>query len=185
MRIFFIIKRAFITTSAALCRAVIAFAASVMTIGSVSGSAKTAGTPLGASKASLGSTTASAGLTLRCGCFKSSENEKRVADFVFREENNRKLVQVPYGSMIKIELKENPTTGYKWTRPVFDETILALERDEFLPADRAGIGAGGIRQFVLYAKGVGQAVVRLVNRRPWESDDQAVAHFELSIEILK
>jgi inhibitor of cysteine peptidase len=108
-----------------------------------------------------------------------------VAEFVFQEKDNGQLAQVPRGSTITVELPENPTTGYKWTRPVFDEVFLVLERDQFLPAEQAAIGAGGIRQFVFRAKSAGHTVVRLLNKRPWQSDEQAATTFTLPIQILK
>jgi predicted secreted protein len=93
------------------------------------------------------------------------------------------FARVPRSSIIKIELPENPIAGYKWTRPVFDEVFLVLERDQFLPAEQTGIGAGGIRQFAFRANGVGQTAVRLMNKRPWENEEQAATTFTLTIRI--
>lgn len=108
-----------------------------------------------------------------------------MADFVFCEENNGTLVEVPRGSKITIELKENPATGYKWTPRSVDEIFLAPEGDVFLTGGLVGIGAGCVRQFFFRAKGAGQTIVRFLQKQPSQSDEEAVARFSLSIEISK
>ena len=106
-----------------------------------------------------------------------------MAEVVFREENNGARVQVGCGSLIKLELEENPTTGYKWMSPMFDPALFTLERDEFQLPERAAIGTGGIRQFIFRAKAVGQGTIQLIKKRPWQTDKQSVARFALSIDI--
>src|SRR5260370_26042283 len=115
MKTSFIIVVGSTITSAAHCRVVTAFVALVTMTHNTSGFARTVGPPAGANKGSSASPMANAVLTLRCGCCKCDKNKKRVAEFVFGEKNNGTLVKVPRGSKITVELKENPTTGYKWT----------------------------------------------------------------------
>jgi predicted secreted protein len=114
---------------------------------------------------------------------KDDRSKKSVTELVFREENNGARVQVGCGSLIKLELEENPTTGYQWMPPIVDPTLLALERDEFHVRERAAIGGGGIRQFIFRAKGSGEGTIQLIKKRPWQSDEQSVARFTLSINI--
>jgi inhibitor of cysteine peptidase len=108
-----------------------------------------------------------------------------MADFVFGEKSNGTLVGVSRGSKITIELNENPTTGYKWILTRSDGVFLAPEGDVFLIGDQVGIGAGGVRQFFFRAKGAGPTVIRFVQKRLWESNEQGVGYFSLSFEISK
>jgi predicted secreted protein len=108
-----------------------------------------------------------------------------MADLVFGEKNNGTLVRVLRGSKITIELQENPTTGYQWMLSRIDEVFVAPEGDVFLIGDQAGIGAAGVRQFFFRAKGAGPTVIRFVQRRLSEGNEQCVGHFSLSLEISK
>jgi inhibitor of cysteine peptidase len=107
-----------------------------------------------------------------------------VAEYVFGEKDNGALVQVRRGAKITIELKENPTTGYRWTISNIDEAFLKPEGDEFLPPDRKTPGAGGVRRFFLRAEGAGSTTVSLIDKRVWQRDEKAVGAFNLAIRIL-
>jgi inhibitor of cysteine peptidase len=108
-----------------------------------------------------------------------------VAEYVFEEKDNGALVQVRRGAKITIELKENPTTGYRWTINRIDQAFLVAEGDEFGPPDQKTPGAGGLRRLSFRAKAEGSTAVTLINKRAWQSDDKAVDSFKLAIRILK
>jgi len=107
-----------------------------------------------------------------------------VAKYVFDEKDNGAHVQVERGAKITIELKENPTTGYRWTIGGMDDALLAAEGDEFLPPGQKSPGAGGQRRFFFRAKAEGSTALSLVNKRAWERDDKAVSIYNLVIRIL-
>ena len=102
---------------------------------------------------------------------------------IFREQDNGQSARVSLGATIEVALKENPTTGYKWSRPLFEERLLALESDEFVREKQAGVGGGGIRRFVFSAREKGATSIHLKHQRPWQNEEQAVATFELRVEI--
>jgi inhibitor of cysteine peptidase len=106
-----------------------------------------------------------------------------VADYVFGEKDNGALVQVQRGAKITIELKENPTTGYRWMISNVDKALLAPEGDAFVPPDQKSPGAGGVRRFFFRAKAAGSTALTLINKRAWQSDEQAVGSFKLAIRI--
>jgi len=85
------------------------------------------------------------------------------------------------GARFSIELDENPTTGYRWSAPAFDEKYLVLEADEYAPAAGAAIGGGGVRRFVFAVKSAGRTAIRLENKRPWERDAAPEATFEMTV----
>ena len=107
-----------------------------------------------------------------------------MADYVFSEKDNGASAQVQRGAKITIELKENPTTGYRWTISSIDQVFLQPEGDEFLPPNQTTPGAGGLRRFLFRAKGAGSTAVTLISKRAWQRDDQAVSAFNLRICIL-
>ena len=108
-----------------------------------------------------------------------------MADFVFGEKDNGALVQVPRGSKVTIELKENPTTGLQWIVNGLDEIFFVPEGDAFLIGDQMGLGAGGVRRFFFRAKGTGCTALSLINKRGWDSDNEAIGSFKLAVRILK
>ena len=107
-----------------------------------------------------------------------------MAEYIFGEKDNGAKVQVERGAKITIELKENPTTGYRWTISSIDEVFLLPEGDEFLPPKQKSLGAGGLRRFFFRAKGAGSTKLTLINKRAWQRDDQAVGALNLAIRIL-
>ena len=106
-----------------------------------------------------------------------------MADYVFSEKDNGASPQVQRGAKITIELKENPTTGYRWTISSIDEVLLEPEDDEFLPPDHATPGAGGQHRFFFRAKGAGSTALTLISKRAWQRDDQAIGTFKLRVRI--
>jgi inhibitor of cysteine peptidase len=99
---------------------------------------------------------------------------------VFHEQDNGRTVDEKVGGRFCVELAENGTTGYTWSRPEFDGALLALESDETVPPSSSAPGAGGLRRFVFQVRSAGRTQVRLAYRRPWEADSPA-ARFELTV----
>lgn len=108
-----------------------------------------------------------------------------MADLVFTEKDNGALVEVPRGSKVTIELPENPTTGFQWIVDSIDELFFALEGDAFLIGDQMGLGASGVRRFFFRAKVSGCTSLSLINKRAWESDNEAAGSFKLAVQIVK
>jgi inhibitor of cysteine peptidase len=108
-----------------------------------------------------------------------------VAEYICGEEDNGALVQVRGGAKITIELNENPTTGYRWMISSIDEVFLVPADDAFLPCNQKSPGAGGLHRFFFCAKSAGSTVLTLINKRPWQRDNQAVGTFKLAIRILR
>src|SRR5271165_6786870 len=115
MRIFRAIVVAFTTMSPDLWKAAIAFAVLAITTLGATGFAKTVGTPVGGSTDSSGSPTGSAALMQPCGQSNSNAPAKSMPALIFHEQDAGKTIEVQAGQKITIDLKENPTTGYKWT----------------------------------------------------------------------
>lgn len=107
-----------------------------------------------------------------------------MAEYIFDEKDNGASVQVQLDAKIAIELKENPTTGYRWITGSIDEAFLVPAGDDFVPPDQKTPGAGGLRRFFFRAKSEGSTTLTLINKRAWQRDDQAIDTFRLRIRIL-
>lgn len=81
-------------------------------------------------------------------------------------------IKVHNGQVIIIELKANPTTGYKWQ--VLEETnkgiLNRMGEGEYIPnaTDKRKRGSGGIEIYRYEAVGQGEAILNFEYRRPWE-----------------
>jgi predicted secreted protein len=102
------------------------------------------------------------------------------------ESDNGTAVSVKVGSTIKVVLTGNPTTGYGWTPALSeaDAKILQQQGDpEYVP-DSNLIGAGGTYTFTFLAIATGDAQLKLVYLRPWESVPP-LKTFSVSVKVEK
>jgi len=104
-----------------------------------------------------------------------------VPDTLFEAKDNGAVASVEVGERFRLRLEENPTTGYKWSKPDFDTACLQLLSDEYKPHQGAAIGGGGVREFEFAPTGPCRTTIRLTNRRPWETNVAPAATFEMTI----
>lgn len=82
------------------------------------------------------------------------------------------------GETFTIKLNENPTTGYQWSVFISDESVLSLDKDEYVADDKSGevAGSGGVRVLTFKALEAGTATIDMVYERSWEPnpDDEKV-----------
>jgi inhibitor of cysteine peptidase len=74
------------------------------------------------------------------------------------------------GQTIRIELAENPTTGYRWQTAQSGEPVLEPAGDSFRRGSSPGLGAGGTRTLDFRVNSPGTATLRLLYQRSGESD---------------
>ncbi len=84
---------------------------------------------------------------------------------VFGPGDNGKNVTATPGTAFTVRLPENPTTGYRWNMTPSEG--LVVSRDEFLAPDTQLVGAGGTREWVLFAEKEGDYTLHAEYRRPW------------------
>lgn len=95
--------------------------------------------------------------------------------------DNGKTITVNEGSLIKINLDENPTTGYSW-----NETIspgLAIIDSTYISSGSGMMGAGGVHEWTLKATGKGPQQFSAVYKRPWEPIAGNETTFTLNILV--
>jgi inhibitor of cysteine peptidase len=98
-------------------------------------------------------------------------------DLTLTQNDNGRSIPVPVGAVIHIDLPENPTTGYRWSLRASDKQSMALESENYTPAESSGVGGGGTRHFLFRAKAPGTATLVLKNMRQWEPEEKAVSTF--------
>jgi inhibitor of cysteine peptidase len=97
---------------------------------------------------------------------------------VIDQAQNNGTFELQVGDSFRIELPENPTTGYRWQLPS-PQTLRILE-DSFATSTAAP-GSGGVRHWTLAADTPAVIALRLELRRSWEK--QAVETFDATITV--
>lgn len=97
--------------------------------------------------------------------------------------NTGKTYKVNPGDVIVIQLKENPTTGYRWAIDKSDDAILAFQSSDFAVTPGAGIGGGGTRTFTFKADKPGTVHLELKQWRSWVGDSSIIGHYDVTIQV--
>ena len=106
-----------------------------------------------------------------------------MSQFTLTEEDKGKTLTIHQGDQATISLKENPTTGYRWTMDKIDNTLLALNQTSYTQSSDEGLGRGGRCLFVLDAKRPGTAHLQLKRWRAWEGDKSITERFDVTLQI--
>ena len=95
------------------------------------------------------------------------------------EQDSGRSVNVNLGSLFSVRLKENPTTGYRWTV----ESASGLEQvgDHF--EGGGAIGAAGIRQLQFRAIRAGSSELRMKNWQEWEGEASVISRFVVEVIV--
>lgn len=97
-------------------------------------------------------------------------------------------VTVPLGETLRIELETVPTAGYVWAITEQPE-FLELTGEGSRPTNPAfqnqpGVTGGNhYMSFDLKAASAGTGVIRLQEGRPWETDQEPMATYELTVTV--
>ena len=86
-------------------------------------------------------------------------------------EDNGTAINLKVGQKVQVVLKGNPTTGFSWMAALSEDDAGILEQmgePTYVP-DSQLIGAGGTYTFTFKAVAAGDAQLKLVYLRPWES----------------
>jgi inhibitor of cysteine peptidase len=104
-----------------------------------------------------------------------------MAEIPISKREARAVVTAVVGDTLRVELPENPTTGFRWER-VDDDVRLEVVGDEFLPGAEQAPGAAGTRVLRLEAREAGRVALALLLRQAWEPRDPS-DRYEVTIDI--
>lgn len=102
---------------------------------------------------------------------------------LFTAADKGQTVQVRQGDEVIIQLKENPTTGYRWDIDKTNATLLVQHNSEFSTPGGTGIGGGGTRTITFIAKSVGTVQLELKLWRAWQGDASITDRYNITIQI--
>jgi len=105
-------------------------------------------------------------------------------DVILTESDKGTSLSKAVGTRIRVQLEENPTTGYQWRVDEISPPVLRLEGDRYNVRQAGMVGGGGVHEFRFVTSAPGQASVRIRNRRGWEPESQAVAEFHFNITVM-
>ena len=92
---------------------------------------------------------------------------------------NGKKILTQKGDVIKVQLAENPTTGYLWKINSLDDKHLNFKEEEYEISGEA-VGAGGMKTFYLEVINKDISKLYFALGKPWEND--TVDTFNVTIE---
>jgi inhibitor of cysteine peptidase len=121
-----------------------------------------------------------------CGTTDSPGHRREVEQMstvTLTQADNGRSVEVKPGTIIVIQLAENPTTGFRWAVDQIDEQIVPIVRVDYTTAAGGGIGGGGTRSFTLRAEHAGTMQLQLKLWRDWEGETSIVARFTVTIQV--
>lgn len=100
------------------------------------------------------------------------------------KKDDGKLINIFTGDKLQIEIESNPTTGYMWYMDKKEalEEIFIIE-ENFITANQDLVGSPGVQQWIMQAKKADSTVVVLSYMRPWETNDEAIDIFGISVNI--
>lgn len=93
--------------------------------------------------------------------------------------DNGKKILTKKGDVIKLQLPENPTTGYLWKINSHDDKHLNLTDKENVISTK-DVGAGGLKTFYFKVINEGISELNIALGNPWEND--TIETFTVTIE---
>jgi predicted secreted protein len=79
--------------------------------------------------------------------------------------DNGRTFSLARNAVVKVQLDENPTTGYSWN--ITESSGIQVLSSSFLPSAPGRFGAGGIHTWVIKVTGTGTQEFRGVYKQPW------------------
>jgi inhibitor of cysteine peptidase len=105
-----------------------------------------------------------------------------MAEIAIGAGQNGSSLTLSVGDEVRLDLQENPTTGFRWQPVGIDTAILQLRADDFAPTAGAAIGGGGARRLRWAMLRPGVTELRLELKRAWEaSAPRSVFTIQLSV----
>ena len=121
------------------------------------------------------------------GCA-SAPNATAKPTIVINEDVQGKIIDLPMGETLVVELKGNPTTGYDWEIDGLYEGLSFNGTDYVTDAGHKGeelTGAGGKKSFKFVAQRTGLVHLKFKEWRSWEGDSSVVRRFDVQINVVE
>ncbi|MBY0038671.1 ImmA/IrrE family metallo-endopeptidase [Bacillus cereus] len=93
------------------------------------------------------------------------------------EQDNNNIIYPVLGDEVRIRLKENPSTGYKWLNIPGIESVTT----KWESSSEGIMGAGGTRCIKIKIRKLGEIKLELFYNRPWLSNSHSINKFNINI----
>ena len=105
---------------------------------------------------------------------------------VLTEKDNGRQLRLTYGDTLTVELKSNPSTGYRWqTADAGENGVLKAEKDEFIAPDTTRCGAPGLQRLSFTPAAPGETTLHLVYVRPWQKNAPPARSFRVTVSVVE
>ena len=122
----------------------------------------------------------------KCPSDKTAEPAPGDMEMVILDESqNGRSVSINAGQNISINLRANPSTGYRWSVAGNDEAILPLISRDYKQreAEPGMVGVGGTLNLIFKGIKAGQVKLKLEYSKPLASEGDTVKYFEMDITV--
>ncbi|HDR6218685.1 protease inhibitor I42 family protein [Bacillus cereus] len=99
---------------------------------------------------------------------------------ILTKQDSGRTVTMSIGDTFSIQLKENPTTGYRWALEEIEG--IKLVQDDFKSSNN-GIGSSGLRIFQLRTTKDGVYEIYIKNWQEWSGEASIVDRFYITIHV--
>lgn len=96
--------------------------------------------------------------------------------------SNGQTIHLFVGQVLSLSLRENPSTGFRWTVEDFKPSVLEQLETVYKPA--AGVGGAGEKIFGFSAKRAGETNLELHYGRPWQETVPS-EKFQVKLKVTK
>ncbi|WP_228012980.1 protease inhibitor I42 family protein [Nostoc edaphicum] len=115
--------------------------------------------------------------------YKCIKNQK-VPPLTIAQADKGKTFTVDSGSVIVLNLAENPSTGYIWEIEKTDPDVIEFQNSTFYSSPTYGrTGVGGKRIFTFKAKATGVVRLKLKEWQSWQGDRSTDQRFDVTLQI--
>ena len=121
-------------------------------------------------------------LLAAAGC--NSGSCSRPSQIALSEKDDGRQLQLVRGDTLTVELKSNPTTGYRWRIADADKNgVLKAGTDEFIAPNTDLCGAPGRQRLSFTSAKAGETTLHLVYVRPWEKGTPPAQSFRVTVSV--
>lgn len=106
-------------------------------------------------------------------------------DVTVTRQDNGTSVKLGLHRILRIDLPENPSTGYGWQMNGLNGAVLSLKETTYQREGKAAPGAAGIRTYKVQAIGVGHQLVSLELKRTWERESEPSDRFSVTVDVVQ
>ncbi len=102
---------------------------------------------------------------------------------VLASADHDRMAELRVGERFKVNLSENPSTGYGWAIDETNSRLLTLDGTEYAEPAEGFIGARGRRTFTFTARQPGEVVLKLKYWRFWDGEGSITERYGVTLKI--